>query len=172
MTPPAKMRFHPRCHGANIQLSEEDTRATRINGFSHAIVYSNRSLASGQKISFEFCIYETCWNGALRVGLTNRNPDSIDPATLPQYLLPNLTELPGTWAKSLPEDKAKTENLFSLFYTKERVVQFLINNEYLQQYELLEGSVDVSKPVWVILDLYGLTVSIRCVQPSKLNNSF
>ncbi|XP_033637020.1 uncharacterized protein LOC117297937 [Asterias rubens] len=161
------MRFHPRCHGSNIELTEEDTRATRVNSFSHAIVYSNRPLSAGQKISFEFCKYETCWNGALRAGLTNRNPDSIDPGALPQYLLPNPTEqhVPGTWAKPLPEDKAKTENLFSFFYTEERVVQFFINNEHLQQYEIPDNSVDISKPVWVVLDLYGWTVSIRCVQP-------
>ncbi|XP_038056276.1 uncharacterized protein LOC119728209 [Patiria miniata] len=161
------MLFHPRCHGANIQLSKDGTTATRVNGFSHAIVFSSEPLEPGRRVSFEFCKYETCWNGALRVGLTNRNPDGLDPGALPQYLLPNLTDLPGSWAKSVPESKAKTENLFSLFYTRERVVQFFINNEHLQQYQLPQGSVDVNRPVWVILDLYGWTVSLRCIQPIK-----
>ncbi|XP_022105446.1 uncharacterized protein LOC110987214 isoform X2 [Acanthaster planci] len=159
------MRFHSHCHGANIQLSEDGNTATRVSGFSHAIVFSNGPLEPGRRVSFEFCKYETCWNGALRAGLTNHNPDGLDPGALPQYLLPNLTELPGTWAKSIPESKAKTENLFSLFYTRERVVQFLINNEHLQQYQLPEGSLDIKRPVWVILDLHGWTVSIRCIQP-------
>ena len=157
------MRFHSRCHGKNVTLSEDRSVATRTGGFNHGIAYGDTRVDASQRVTFEIKTMSKARSGALRYGFTNHDPDCINPDNLPDYVIPNLTGLAGNWAKVLQECNAKPGFILTYYYTEQREVVTFINNEHFDTTVLSEGALDISKPVWVLVDVYGCSECVRLI---------
>lgn len=84
------MHFHSH-HGSNIELDDGGVRATRKSSFANALAFSERPLAPGEIFLIQIEENETGWSGYLRLGLTQKNPDSK--FELPLYALPDLIQI-------------------------------------------------------------------------------
>ncbi|XP_072025629.1 LOW QUALITY PROTEIN: uncharacterized protein [Amphiura filiformis] len=155
------MRFHSRCHGKNIELSEEDTVAQRTESFSHGVTFGQSPVAPLQGITVDIKTSISSWSGAIRYGFTNHNPDVVDPNSLPQYAIPDLTNKTGYWAKALSEKNTSKGFILKYHYTNEGSIVTFVNNEHVETTAIKDNKLDVSKPVWPLLDVYGCTQCIK-----------
>ncbi|XP_072050028.1 E3 ubiquitin-protein ligase NEURL1B-like [Amphiura filiformis] len=160
------MKFHNTCHGKHITLSEEATVATRIARFHHGIVFGDHPVAPGERVTFEIRSTTPEYAGALRFGFTNHNPDTIDPQSLPQYVIPDLTKKQGYWASAVNDQRLIKEGVtFSYFYTAENIVKYSIDHVdgQVASDNKLESSVNAREPMWPLIDVYGTTTSVKFV---------
>lgn len=147
------------CHGKNIEI-EDDHTATRSGSFSNGIVFSAEPHSIGEKVTVEIRAAGGNWSGAIRYGFTNKPPGTIPSDQLPPFAMPNLSSQPGYWAKGLHSRHNEKGNILSYYVTKDREVFSFVNNENISTDKLSPTDIDVSKPVWVLLDVYGTTTSI------------
>ncbi|XP_072051354.1 uncharacterized protein [Amphiura filiformis] len=162
------MKFHSKCHGRNIILSEGATVATRIASFGHGIVFGDRPVEPGEKITIEIKSAQSGWSGALRFGFTNHNPDTIDPKSLPKYAIPDLIGKPGYWASDVrDENRIKTGITLFYLYTAENTVKYSTDGQVWERVENFKKktfvNVNTDEPMWPLIDVYGNTTSVKLV---------
>lgn len=161
------LQFHD-THGDNIQLSHNKTRARRAESFCKGICFSNRPITINEKVYIRFVETNTSWSGVLRFGFTSVDPATVRGADLPRYACPDLTNKPGNWAKALGE-RYTTNNIMLFFYvTRSGDVYYGVNGE---EKGLFFSGVNVSSPLWAMLDIYGNTVGVEFTQPNG-NNTY
>ncbi|XP_022110920.1 neuralized-like protein 2 [Acanthaster planci] len=149
------IRFHEN-HGVNIELRHDNQVARRSASFANAITFSDRPLRPGELFLVEVEEHEPGWSGHLRCGLTQHHPASLKaswprdrpsnrlaldshpqgqvarassapvPLTIPQYSMPDLTNMGKSWIfaitkhhnrvpdeqLNLPEMEARARNEF------------------------------------------------------------
>ncbi|XP_044193772.1 neuralized-like protein 2 [Thunnus albacares] len=98
------MEFHP-IHGRNVQLEHSGTQATRVESFAHGVCFSKYSLKPGEIFLIEIEDKELGWCGHLRVGLTARDPRSLE--VVPEYSIPDLTDLGDSWIFAITRNHNK-----------------------------------------------------------------
>ncbi|XP_054913837.1 neuralized-like protein 2 [Poeciliopsis prolifica] len=98
------LEFHPN-HGTNIVLDQSGTQATRVESFANGVCFSKRPLRPGEIFLIEIEEKELGWCGHLRVGLTARDPHSL--AAVPEYSIPDLTELGDSWVFAITRNHNK-----------------------------------------------------------------
>ncbi|KAL7857174.1 hypothetical protein SRHO_G00160730 [Serrasalmus rhombeus] len=86
--------FHP-VHGTNVQLDLCRTRATRVESFANGICFSKHPLNPGEIFLVEIEEKELGWCGRLRIGLTARDPQTLE--MVPEYSLPDLVDQGESW---------------------------------------------------------------------------
>ncbi|KAJ8378056.1 hypothetical protein AAFF_G00248510 [Aldrovandia affinis] len=102
-----------------------------------------------------------CWHGALRLGLT-----SVPPVHGPQaeLAIPNLTAAPGYWAAPVPEEHALPGSELQFWVTPQGWLVYKGRDG--QKYRLLAG-LDLSKPLWAMIDVYGQTCAVALLGSEK-----
>ncbi|XP_041830061.1 neuralized-like protein 2 [Melanotaenia boesemani] len=98
------MEFHP-IHGINVRLDHSGTQATRIESFANGVCFSKHPLKPGEIFLIEIEDKELGWCGHLRVGLTARDPKSLE--VVPEYSIPDLTELGDSWVFAITRNHNK-----------------------------------------------------------------
>ncbi|KAM9832633.1 neuralized-like protein 2 [Neosynchiropus ocellatus] len=98
------MEFHP-IHGTNVQLDHSGTQATRVESFANGVCFSKHPLNPGEIFLIEIEDKELGWCGHLRVGLTARDPISLE--AVPEYSIPDLTDRGDSWVFAITRNHNK-----------------------------------------------------------------
>ncbi|XP_068128477.1 E3 ubiquitin-protein ligase NEURL3 [Hyperolius riggenbachi] len=162
--------FHSHCKGSNISLNSCHHQARRGSSFHDGLVFSNRPLLPREKVRIRILEEEMQWFGALRVGFTSVNPNTISHDPLPPFACPDLTDNPGFWAIGIPEELCKTGD--ELCFWINRKGQALCKVEGRSRPTVLFSGIPKKTPMWVMLDIYGRTKAIQVVNhKSRLRES-
>lgn len=98
------MEFHP-VHGTNVRLDNSGTQATRVESFANGVCFSKNPLKPGEIFLIEIEDKELGWCGHLRVGLTARDPSTLE--VVPEYSIPDLTDLGDSWIFAITRNHNK-----------------------------------------------------------------
>ena len=124
------------------------------------------------------------WNGMIRFGLTNKNPESLrlehlkDVYDLPKYVYPDLTNKQGYWADSMPPNSIKENDTIYFCLNSLGELHYGINNRYqglfLRGIEVYSSRTLQLVPLWAVIDIYGNTLCIQIeslvTRPTLINN--
>uniref|UniRef100_A0A8C4MRW6 Neuralized-like protein 4 n=1 Tax=Equus asinus asinus TaxID=83772 RepID=A0A8C4MRW6_EQUAS len=171
-------RFHSTC-GKNVTLEEDGTRAVRVAGYAHGLVFSTKELKTEEVFEVEL---DEKWAGSLRLGLTTLAPGEMGPgAGGGPGLPPSLPELrtKTTWMVSSCEVR-RDGQLQRMNYGRnlERLgvgsrvgvrrgaddtMHILVDGE-----DMGPAATGIAKNVWAVLDLYGPVRSVSIVSSTRL----
>ncbi|XP_014839053.1 PREDICTED: E3 ubiquitin-protein ligase NEURL3-like [Poecilia mexicana] len=151
------LTFHPRVLGDMICLSEGGRRAERIEDtFKGGVVFTRRCVRISERIRVLVERQVPHWQGAMRVGFTNVRP-STRSLPLPPISMPNLTETSGYWATPVLESYCQEGSALEFWVTADGDICLKFQNSRKQR---IEAKVDVRKPLWAMIDVYGQTCSV------------
>lgn len=153
------IHFH-HIHSENIELLHDRRRAKRIESFCKGICFCDRPIAINERVYIKFAEVSTSWSGVVRFGFTSHDPETLNPAELPRYACPDLTNKPGYWAKALPERFAEQGNVLFFYVTRSGDVMFGVNGEEMG---VFFSGVTVNVPLWALVDIYGNTTAMEFV---------
>ncbi|XP_041520576.1 neuralized-like protein 4 isoform X1 [Microtus oregoni] len=174
-------RFHNTC-GKNVTLEEDGTRAVRVAGYAHGLVFSTKELKAEEVFEVKVEELDEKWAGSLRLGLTTLAPEEMGPgAGSGPGLPPSLPELrtKSTWMVSSCEVR-RDGHLQRMNYGRnlERLgvgsrvgirrgaddtMHVLVDGE-----DMGPAATGIAKNVWAVLDLYGPVRSVSIVSSTRL----
>ncbi|XP_070338539.1 neuralized-like protein 4 isoform X1 [Equus asinus] len=174
-------RFHSTC-GKNVTLEEDGTRAVRVAGYAHGLVFSTKELKTEEVFEVKVEELDEKWAGSLRLGLTTLAPGEMGPgAGGGPGLPPSLPELrtKTTWMVSSCEVR-RDGQLQRMNYGRnlERLgvgsrvgvrrgaddtMHILVDGE-----DMGPAATGIAKNVWAVLDLYGPVRSVSIVSSTRL----
>lgn len=142
-----------------VSLSQGARRADRTGvTFRHGLVFSSRPVRPQERVRLRVELCKLTWHGAMRVGFTNVLPIA---RALPSLAIPDLTDLPGHWAAPVPETCCLPGSKLEFWVSNGGTVYFRSANsrKNCRKHKLLKG-VDLSRPLWAMIDVYGQTCSV------------
>ena len=119
-------------------------------------MFSNRPVQIQERIHLGVLKSVLKWDGGLRVGFTNISPSDRYRA-LPDMAIPHLTSSTGHWAAPLNEYYCQAGSELE-FWVSHGGTLYCTDKDK-KQHKLLSG-VDLSKPLWAMIDVYGQASSI------------
>ncbi|XP_051279328.1 E3 ubiquitin-protein ligase NEURL3-like isoform X2 [Dicentrarchus labrax] len=151
------LTFHGQAVGVQVCLSHGRRLAERREStFKNGLVFSSRPVKIQERIRLRVQKDLSNWHGALRLGFTNI-PPSERSQPLPTMAIPNLTDTPGHWAAPVPESYCRAGSELEFWVSEGGNIY--IANESLGWRKIFTG-VDLSKPLWAMVDIYGQTCSV------------
>ncbi|KAI1725454.1 neuralized domain-containing protein [Ditylenchus destructor] len=163
--PKPLLKFHS-VHGTNVTLFNDGKIARRKESFCKGLVFSNRPITVDEIVCLRLCDVGTNWSGVLRFGVTNVDPASFRDIELPKFACPDLTSKPGYWAKALAERYSVEKSILHFFVNSEGEMYYGING--VSKGLFLNG-INVSLPIWIIIDIYGNSVGVEFVDPADVH---
>ncbi|XP_041793835.1 E3 ubiquitin-protein ligase NEURL3 isoform X2 [Chelmon rostratus] len=158
------LTFHSQAVGVKVRLSRGCLLAERSGGtFKHGLVFSSRPLKINERIRLRMEKDADHWHGAVRVGFTS-TPPSARSLPLPTMAIPDLTDTPGHWAAPVHESYCQAGSELEFWVSYGGAIYITSSNT--KQQKLLEG-VDLSRPLWAMIDIYGKTRSIYLLGSEK-----
>ncbi|KAK5871536.1 hypothetical protein PBY51_004415 [Eleginops maclovinus] len=158
------LTFHCQAVGNMVRLSRGGLLAERKDStFKNGLVFSSRPLKIHERVRLRVEKDTFNWNGALRLGFTTVHPMARS-LPLPIMAIPNLTETPGHWAAPVHESYCQAGGELEFWVSAGGTVYISGNNG--REQKLLSG-VDVSHPLWAMIDIYGQTCSISLLGSEK-----
>ncbi|KAL3063305.1 hypothetical protein OYC64_002974 [Pagothenia borchgrevinki] len=158
------LSFHSQAVGDMVRLSRGGLLAERReNTFKNGLVFSSRPLKVQERIRLRVEKDSFNWNGGLRLGFTTVHPMARS-LPLPIMAIPNLTETPGHWAAPVHESFCQA-GVELEFWVSAGGTMYISGNNGREQ-KLLSG-VDLSRPLWAVIDIYGQTCSISLLGSEK-----
>ncbi|XP_026198377.1 E3 ubiquitin-protein ligase NEURL3 [Anabas testudineus] len=156
------LTFHCQAVGDKVRLSEGGRLAERAaHTFKNGLVFSSRPLRVNERIRLKVEKDTFSWHGALRVGFTTVPPAA---RSLPCMAIPNLTDTPGHWAAPVHDSYCSVGSELQFWVTSGGSVY--VANKSGMQHKILEG-VDLSRPLWAMIDIYGQTCSVFLLGSEK-----
>lgn len=163
------LTFHSRAVGDAVTLREGCQLAERREGtFRNGVVFSSRPVKTHERVHLRVEKGVLRWQGGLRVGFTNV-PPSARSLPLPCLAIPNLTERPGHWAAPVHEYYCQAGSELKFWVSRGGSIYVQTSNEMRRK--VLEG-VDLSQPLWAMIDIYGQTTSISLLGSEKMVGGF
>lgn len=158
------LSFHHEAVGDMVQLSRGGQQASRTaHTFRKGLVFSSRPLKVHERLCIRVEKHVPQWHGALRVGFTTVPPTSRA-LPLPSMAIPDLTSTPGYWAAPVDESVCREGSELE-FWASAGGSLYVKCDNYSQQ-KLLCG-LDISQPLWAMIDIYGQTTSISLLGSVK-----
>lgn len=158
------LTFHPQVVGDMVHLSQGCQLAERTAGtFKNGLVFSSRPVKIQERIRLRVEKQVFNWHGALRVGFTNV-PPSARSLPLPIMAIPNLTDIQGHWAAPVHETLCQAGSELEFWVSGGGNIYVASN--HIKKEKLLAG-VDLSQPLWAMIDIYGQTCSILLLGSEK-----
>lgn len=151
--------FHSTC-SENIALEAGGKRAIRQESFCKGICFSRRPVRINERVCLRVVSLSTNWSGFLRIGFTSHNPGEMNRSQLPRYACPDLVNLPGYWAKALPERFSAVNNVISYYVAPDGTVHLLLNQE---NFGIFFDGVDTKSTLWAMADIYGNCTGIEII---------
>uniref|UniRef100_A0A3Q2QYA0 E3 ubiquitin-protein ligase NEURL3-like n=1 Tax=Fundulus heteroclitus TaxID=8078 RepID=A0A3Q2QYA0_FUNHE len=163
------LTFHPQAVGDMIRLSEGLRCAERTEEtFRGGVVFSNRPVSINERVRVLVQKKVAHWKGALRVGFTNV-PPSARTLPLPCMAMPNLTNTQGHWACPVPESCCQEGSVLEFWVSPRGRLWVKFHNN---RKRTLPIKVDLSLPLWAMIDVYGQTCSIFLLGSEKKGTLF
>ncbi|XP_043245367.1 uncharacterized protein LOC122393433 [Amphibalanus amphitrite] len=147
-------KFHA-VHGSHVALENDDTCATRREGFCNGITFSSVPMARGEQYHLRVSQVSD-WSGALRLGVTWHDPATL--TSLPRYSFPDLIRRPGFWVRTIREQHLSDGARIHFWLTLDGVLHVSVNH---QQVTRLATGVGEDRPLWALVDVYGNTQSVQ-----------
>ncbi|KAM4745818.1 E3 ubiquitin-protein ligase NEURL3-like [Anableps anableps] len=158
------LTFHPQVVGDRICLSEGYRLAERTeNTFRGGVVFSSRPVRTCEKVRVLVEKHVANWSGAMRVGFTNVSPIARS-LPLPSMAMPDLTQTPGHWAIPVSESCCQEGSVLEFWVSDRGHLYMKFQNAMKQK---LPVQVDLDKPLWAMIDVYGQTCSIFLLGSKK-----
>lgn len=152
------LTFHHQVFGDMVSLSQGGRLARRGGStFKNGLVFSSRPLGIQEKIQLKVVKSTASWHGVLRVGFTNVHPAARGLPLAPMAI-PDLIQKPGHWAVAVHESCCTVGSELKFWVSSGGKVYMRINNSNRDE-QILDG-VDVSRPLWAMIDIYGQTSCI------------
>jgi len=156
-------------------MGENNTVAHRKASFAHGLVFSERSLQPGEIFLLEITETELGWNGHLRLGLTQLDPNTF--FTLPLIAF-ELMPLGQTWIFSLVKNSNDTNDDPLIRLPSEVGSQvglvYKPYDDYFAHIHLIVNGLDQGivashvpynpTPLYVVVDVYGTTKEVKIRQ--------
>lgn len=140
-----------------MSLSRNGRLATRTEStFKDGLVFSSRPVGIKEKIHLKVLKSASCWHGGLRLGFTHVNP-AARCLPLPPMAVPDLTQKPGHWATAVPNSKCGPGSQLKFWVSSGGKI--ILQVDHSEDVVILKG-VDVRRPLWAMIDVYGQTSSI------------
>ncbi|VDM74290.1 unnamed protein product [Strongylus vulgaris] len=137
--------------------------AKRKESFCKGLAFSNRPVSVNENVCIRLTEVSTSWSGVLRFGVTNVDPETYRNIQVPKFACPDLTSKEGFWAKALPERYSVEGNILHFSITHAGDLCYGVNGVHKGVF--LVG-INVSLPIWIIIDIYGNSVAVEFVDPS------
>ncbi|CAJ0609118.1 unnamed protein product [Cylicocyclus nassatus] len=140
-----QLGFHS-VHGQNVILQKGGRVAKRKESFCKGLAFSNRPVSVNENVCIRLTEVSTSWN-----------------IQVPKFACPDLTSKEGFWAKALPERYSVEGNILHFSITHAGDLCYGVNGVHKGVF--LVG-INVSLPIWIIIDIYGNSVAVEFVDPS------
>ncbi|VDP54298.1 unnamed protein product [Heligmosomoides polygyrus] len=160
-----QLGFHS-VHGQNVVLQKGGRVARRKESFCKGLAFSNRPVSVNENVCIRLTEVSTSWSGVLRFGVTNVDPETYRTIQVPKFACPDLTSKEGFWAKALPERYSVEGNLLHFSITHTGDLYYGVNGVHKGVF--LVG-INISLPIWIIVDIYGNSVAVEFVVAGDLN---
>ncbi|CAL8321610.1 unnamed protein product [Lota lota] len=159
------------CHGSKLSLTAGGQYAERQKEmFQNALAFSNRPIASKERIRIRVERCDQHWHGALRVGFTARPPSMFARDTKLLIVNPDGPRAGlDCWARELPTSHSRP-GAELCFWVNSRGVFMYKGPDHVKR-ELFDG-VDVRQPLWAVVDVYGQTRAVRLLGSEKKKKRF
>ncbi|XP_029960014.1 E3 ubiquitin-protein ligase NEURL3-like [Salarias fasciatus] len=159
------LTFHPQTVGDKVCLSHGHRRAERSkHTFRNGLVFSSRTVKPQERLRLRVEKDVLNWEGSLRLGFTNVSPSGrILP--LPSVAIPDLTETPGHWAAAVPESFCPAGSELEFWVCSSGNIN--VTNDQSETEKMLLTGVDLSRPLWAMIDIYGQACSISLLGSEK-----
>uniref|UniRef100_A0A3P8VVV4 Neuralized E3 ubiquitin protein ligase 3 n=1 Tax=Cynoglossus semilaevis TaxID=244447 RepID=A0A3P8VVV4_CYNSE len=159
------LTFHNRAVGDMVRLSQGCRLAERNDTtFKNGLVFSSRPLKAQEKVRLRVERDSHRWQGTVRLGFTNV-PPSARSLPLPCLAIPDLSDSPGHWMAPVHESYCQPGSVLEFWVSGGGSV-YVTNDRSRRQKKLLSG-VDLSKPLWAVIDIYGQTCSVFLLGSEK-----
>ncbi|VDM52250.1 unnamed protein product [Angiostrongylus costaricensis] len=160
-----QLAFHS-VHGQNVVLLNGGRVARRKESFCKGLAFSNRPISINENVCIRLTEVSTSWSGVLRFGVTNVDPESYRNVQVPKFACPDLTSKEGFWAKALPERYSVEGNILHFYITHSGDLYYGVNGVHKGVFLI---GINVSLPIWIIVDIYGNSVAVEFVDPSDFH---
>ncbi|KAJ1353315.1 hypothetical protein KIN20_009920 [Parelaphostrongylus tenuis] len=157
-----QLAFHS-VHGQNVVLLSGGRVARRKESFCKGLAFSNRPISVNENVCIRLTEVSTSWSGVLRFGVTNVDPETYRNIQVPKFACPDLTSKEGFWAKALPERYSVEGNILHFSITHTGDLYYGVNGVHKGVFLM---GINVSLPIWIIVDIYGNSVAIEFVDPA------
>ncbi|XP_078693725.1 uncharacterized protein LOC144923233 [Branchiostoma floridae x Branchiostoma belcheri] len=164
------LRFNPKIHGKQISFGSNGTVAQSHDSFTDGICFSSEPIKVHKKTNLKI-IDSQVFHESMRFGFTCRNPDTLSVEELPPHSYPTLAQQPGPefWVKPLPASLAHYGCVVTFTLEECGDVTFAADGE---DKGLFFSGVDVSKPLWAVVDIHGSTVAVQFVGEEAASEAF
>uniref|UniRef100_UPI0037E7C1C7 E3 ubiquitin-protein ligase NEURL3 n=1 Tax=Semicossyphus pulcher TaxID=241346 RepID=UPI0037E7C1C7 len=159
------LTFHHQATGSKIRLSQGGHLAERKRDtFKNGLVFSSRPVRPNEKIRLRVEKELHNWHGGLRVGFTNVPPSSMS-LPLPAMAIPDITNRPGHWATPVQESLCGVGSELEFWVSSGGSMYVTGCDKHKHK---LKTGVDLSRPLWAMIDIYGNTYSIFLLGSKKV----